>query len=387
MSRIAITLALTGLMIGSSAGEIHAANGAVGDRVPASLLCEDGQATDDWNDALKLVVLMPGRSDYGGMLRLAFNAYFRSGGVFGTPMSSGARASGEPPAIKVVYVDGEARTAADAAFLFMENDCVPAGGARLERIARATGTALPKADHADATVLLLDKDDVVRWRDDAYRAQGEHLKPLEAAVKSLAGRPDAIAPVSESPAPRIGEPAPDFAIPLLPNAHALPLGDGAKTAGPRLSALRGKVVLITFYPAAFSGTLPTVEGTPEEKAEAALRRERTRMMSCALQLDELDLLAPDAALHGDVVKLAISASTPEILAAWRRALGTRDLHYVNDPGYAIARRYGSFDPVAGYNLRKVFVVGRDGRIAFVDEDYAPGDARAVADALKAASTR
>lgn len=370
-----ILLSLLAAISTTAAADVEAAQGAVGDRVPASLFCDDAGGLDDWKDSLKLVVLMPPRSDYGGMLRLAFNAYFRRGDAF----------AADPPPIKVVYVTGETHTAADAAFLFMENDCVPAGGEALNRIAEATGTTLPRADGADATVLLLDNDDTVRWRDDAYRAQGEHLKPLEAAVKSLVGRPDGLAPAPEAPPLRVGDAAPDFPISIPSASRMLPVGGGADD-GPasRLSALRGKVVLISFYPAAFSGTLPTVEATPQATAEAALARHRQRMMSCALQLDELDVLAPDAALKGDVVKLAVSASTPGLLAGWRRTLRSRDLHYVNDPDYAIARRYGSYDAAAGYNLRKVFIVDREGRIVFVDEDYAPGDAQAVADALAAA---
>ncbi|MFZ5635679.1 MAG: redoxin family protein [Pseudomonadota bacterium] len=370
-----ILLSCLALIAAIPAFDAEAASGAVGERVPASLFCNGERETADWGDALKLVVLMPSRSEYGGMLRLAFNGYFRRGDAF----------AGEAPEIKVIYVTGEAWSAADAAFLFMENDCVPASGDALARISRATGSTLPLADDADATVLLLDKDDTVRWRDDAYRAQGEHLKPLEAAVKSLVGRPDRLAPAPEAPSPQIGDVAPDFPIAIPSASRMPPVGAGADDdLGSRLSALRGKVVLVAFYPAAFSGTLPTVEGTPQATAEAALARHRQRMMSCALQLDELDVLAPDAALKGDVVKLAISASTPGLLEDWRRTLRSRDLHFVNDPDYAIARRYGSYDAAAGYNLRKVFVVDREGRIVFVDEDYAPGDAQTIADALSAA---
>ncbi len=373
-----LLLPLSALLATIIAAPAHAAAAAVGDRVPASVFCRDARETADWGESLKLVVLMPQRSDYGGMLRLALAAYFRQGDAF----------PGSPPAIKVVQVTGEADSAADAPFLFMDNDCVPAGGDALARIAQATGVVLPKADQADATVLLLDRNDVVRWRDDAYRAQGEHLKPLEAAVKSLLGRPDPLAPASDAPPPRVGDAAPDFAIALPPASGMRSLGTAADSAvESRLSALRGKVVLITFYPAAFSGTLPTVDGTPEQTAEAALQRRRRQMMSCALQLDELDTVAPDQALRDDVVKLAISASTPELLAAWRRTLRTRDLHYVNDPDYSIARRYGSYDAAAGYNQRKVFIVGRDGTIVFVDEDYAGGDAQAIAEALAAAQRR
>jgi peroxiredoxin len=355
-------------------GDVEAAPGAVGERIPASLFCQGDESLAGGDEALKLVVLMPPRSDYGSMLRLAFDSYFRRGDAF----------DARPPPIKVIYVTGEADAPGEH-FPMMIDDCTPARGDALARIAQATGVALPLVEGSDATVLLLDRDDVVRWRDDAYRAQGEHLKPLEAAVKALVGRPDRLAPASDAPAPRVGEVAPDFPIPVPHASHWASADAAAGSAqASRLSALRGKVVLLSFYPAAFSGTLPTIEGTSDLIADAALARHRQRMMSCALQLDELERLAPDAALKGDVVKLAISASTPELLAAWRLTLHTSDMHYVNDPDYAIARRYGSYDAQVGYNLRKVYIVDRAGRIVFVDEDYAEGDAQAVADALAAA---
>jgi len=379
MSKRLVMLALVGLMSSLATHQAAAANGAIGDRVSADLFCEAGTVPEGWRDAPKLVVLSPARSDYDGMLRLAFNAYFRSRLAF---------AEGPSPELRVIHVDGndDASSRFDPV-MYLGTACRPARGAEaLAAIAEATGAPMPRADNADATVLLLDKDDVVRWRDDGYRAQGEHLKPLEAAVKSLLGRPDAVASASTESAPRIGEVAPDFPIALLPEAMSHRRRGDADPADARLSALRGKVVLITFYPAAFSGTLPTVDASPEETAIAAIARERQRMMSCALQIDELDALAPDAALKGDVVKIAISASTPELLSLWRRTLRTRDMHYVNDADYAIARRYGSFDAQAGYNLRKVFIVDREGKIAYIDEDYAPGDAPAIAAALASAKS-
>ena len=376
MSRIAVFLALAGLSLSTMSPGARAANGAVGDRLPAEVFCEPDSLPEDWRETPKLVVLAPARSDYAGMLRLAFDRYFAAGLAFG---------HGPAARLQVVHVDAAEDSPLDLGAMMLPNaSCRPARGpVALSAIAAATGTSMPRGDNADATVLLLDRDDVVRWRDDAYRAQGEHLKPLEAAIKSLLGRPDALAPASTEPPPALGETAPDFAIGLLPRWTLGP--DDAPPLASRLSALRGKVVLVAFYPAAFSGTLPTVDGNTDDIATDAIHRERARMMSCALQIDELDTLAPDAALKGDVVKLAISASTPELLVDWRRTLRTRDIQYVNDADYAIARRYGSYDAQAGYNLRKVFVVGRDGRIVFVDEDYAPGDAQAVADALAMAA--
>lgn len=358
-----------------------AAPGAVGERVDASMFCEDPAQSEDWDEAPRLIVLMPARSEYGSMLRLAFGAYFRRGHAL-------------PQSIpherfpRTVFVTGTDAAEDDGFPMLMGDHCMPSKSPEaLTRIARATGIELPKADRADATVLLVDKDGIVRWRDDTFRAQGEHLKPLEAAVKSLLGVADTVAPAPTEDPPEVGDAAPDFVIDMPQTPPWARRGDGSRAPAEdtRLSALRGKVVVLSFYPAAFSGTLPLIEGDAEEIAVAARDRERKRMMSCAIQLDELDALAPDHALLGDVVKLAVSASTPELLDAWRRTLRTRGLHYVNDADYGIARRYGSYDAKAGYNLRKVFVIDGAGRVAYVDEDYRPGDAGALSEAIARAA--
>lgn len=360
-----------------------AAPGAVGERVPASLFCEDPAQADAWGDAPRLIVLMPAHSEYGSMLRLAFGAYFRRGHAL--PQSIPHE---QFP--RTVFVTGADAAEDDGFPMLMGDHCAPARSPdALSRIAQATGVQVPRADRADATVLLIDKDGVVRWRDDAFRAQGEHLKPLEAAVKSLLGVVDTVAPASAEAAPDVGDAAPDFVIdmPQTPPWAVRGRPGHAPVEDTRLSALRGKVVVLSFYPAPFSGTLPLIEGDAEEIALAARDRERRRMMSCAIQLDELDALAPDYALLGDVVKLAVTASTPELLDAWRRTLRTKDLHYLNDADYGIARRYGSYDAKAGYNLRKVFVIDAAGRVAYVDDDYRPSDAGALSAAVAKAAKK
>ncbi|MBL8263916.1 MAG: redoxin family protein [Xanthomonadaceae bacterium] len=358
-----------------------AAPGAVDERVDASMFCEDPAQSEDWGEAPRLIVLMPARSEYGSMLRLAFGAYFRRGHALPQSVS-------HERFPRTVFVTGSDATEDDGFPMLMGDHCMPSKSPEaLARIAQATGVELPKSDRADATVLLVDKDGIVRWRDDAFRAQGEHLKPLEAAVKSLLGVADTVAPAPAEDPPEVGDAAPDFVIDMPQTPPWARRGGGSRVPAEdtRLSALRGKVVVLSFYPAAFSGTLPLIEGDAEEIAVAARDRERKRMMSCAIQLDELDALAPDHALLGDVVKLAVSASTPELLDAWRRTLRTRDLHYVNDADYGIARRYGSYDAKAGYNLRKVFVIDGAGRVAYVDEDYRPGDAGALSEAIARAA--
>ncbi|MCC7249781.1 MAG: redoxin family protein [Lysobacter sp.] len=363
---------------------------AIGDRVDPSLFCAQNYG-DAWRDSLTLVVLAPTRSDYDGMLKLAFREYFRKGDAF-------AHGASRAP-IRVVHATGVRAEAGGFMGDDLDSDCAPATDPQaLAAIARATGVALPLADDSDATVLLLDGDGTLRWRDTAYRAQGEHLKPLEKTVKALIGLPDAVANAGDTAgsatlsaiaSPRVGDMAPDFDIPLPPptgSLHALLAESaGRPTKTVPLSSLRGKVVLLTFYPAAFSGTLPTVQGSVADKIDAERKDIMRRMMSCSIQIDQLDKLSQGDFAKDDIVKLAVSASTPALLDSWRRVLGTSDMRYVNDPDYAIAQRYGSYDAAAGYDLRKVFVIGRDGRVIFVDDDYGIGDGDAVLEALARAA--
>ena len=350
-------------------GAVQAANGAVGDRLDSAIFCQQARATaSDDAPAATLVVLAPARSEYDGMLRLAFDRYFREAKAFGESVPAGA--------IRVLHVTG---VAAETSLLVFppRNDCeAPVEAVALAEITKATGVTLPRDDDADATVLLLDRQGVVRWRDDAYRAQGEHLKPLEAAVKALFGRHDSIADVAVAAPLKIGDAAPDFPLEFAPTHTSLLSGDAPHL---RLSDLRGKVVLLSFYPAAFSGTLPKIDGTVSARVANERDFEARRMMMCSIQLTEMDRVLPHEALEKqDVVTLAISAPTPALLRDWANTLGTRELTYLNDPGYAIAQRYGSFDTRGGYDLRKVYIVGRDGRIAYVDDDYTVDDAKPLA---------
>ena len=359
MSTVMAGLCAGLLLTAMPMGRAEAANGAVGDRLDLAQFCTPDSRSSTPASAT-LVVLAPAASEYDGMLRLAFNEYFRQGKAFSTLPAGDVR---------VVHVTGAHELLLSS---LPDSDCVaPTDAAALAAIAAATGTALPRSDNADATVLLLDNAGVVRWRDDAYRAQGEHLKPLEAAVKALFDQRDAVADVADAPALHVGDAAPDFVLRLASSPFAHGEESGAQQ---RLSDLRGKVVMLSFYPAAFSGVLPTLQAVPAQLSREAIDAVNRRAMMCSIQLTEMDRMQPsDAMAKADVVALAISSATPQLLADWRRALGTLHLQYANDPDYAIAQRYASYDARAGYNLRKVYIVDRDGRIAYIDDDYTATD--------------
>ena len=144
---------------------------------------------------------------------------------------------------------------------------------------------------------------------------------------------------SSPPTPSVGERAPDFTL--------------ASTAGEKLtlSSLRGKPVLLAFFPLAFSSTC-----TGE---------------LCALR-DNLALFKD----HG-VELIGISVDSKAALRAWAEEEGY-DFTLLADfwPHGAVAKEYGVFLDGKGFANRATFVIDENGiiRASFIT---APGQARSV----------
>lgn len=140
----------------------------------------------------------------------------------------------------------------------------------------------------------------------------------------------AAAPVVLPPPPEIevGQMAPDFTIQVADSA-------GVRATPLKLSDMRGKVVVLAFYPA-------------------------DKSSGCTFQLtkfrDEYDRI-----FGAETVVLPISVDSLSTHASWAAemkfpfALGA-------DTDLALAQRYGSFIPGRRTSTRTVFVIGKDGRI-------------------------
>ncbi|MEO8634164.1 MAG: peroxiredoxin [Gemmatimonadales bacterium] len=146
-----------------------------------------------------------------------------------------------------------------------------------------------------------------------------------AAQDSTASRPTAIL----VDGPRENERAPDFSLP------------GATRDGPidqwySLSALRGKVVVLAFYPKDFtSGCTAEMTTFTEQYAE----------------------------LFGeDVVLAGISADSAETHVRFAASLNA-PFQLLSDMDQKVARAYGSADK-NGYNRRTIYVIDRKGRVAY-----------------------
>jgi peroxiredoxin Q/BCP len=162
--------------------------------------------------------------------------------------------------------------------------------------------------------------------------------PLLVAL-CLAGAPLAAqsnaAPVQQSvtmtPAgPVIGQPAPDFTA-------AWADASGARATPVSLSALKGKVVVVAFYP-------------------------KDRTSGCTAELtkfrDEYSSL-----FGSDVVVLPISADSIPSHVSW-----ASDMKFpfalVSDPQLTTAALYGSSVPGRPFANRTVYVIGKDGKVVW-----------------------
>ena len=130
------------------------------------------------------------------------------------------------------------------------------------------GIPVPSDDNADSTVLVLDAKQVIRYVSTDYRGQGEELKVVEQAIKSLVepNHPSAFVPADSGEHNlQVGQMAPDI---VLTDAVA---GRPLDKSVVRLSDLRGRTVIVSFYPAPFSGLFPD----DEARREVALAKPST----------------------------------------------------------------------------------------------------------------
>jgi peroxiredoxin Q/BCP len=160
------------------------------------------------------------------------------------------------------------------------------------------------------------------------------------AQDSTVGRPAAVL-VS---GPREGDRAPDFSLAWASRdtAGAVPWFN--------LSAQRGKVVVLAFYPKDFTS-------------------------GCTAQMRTFTDQYAD--LFGDeVVVVGINADSLSTHQRFAKSLGL-PFRLLSDPGQLVSHAYGSADQ-NGYNRRTVFVVDRKGRVAYADLRFGALDPKAYA---------
>ena len=151
---------------------------------------------------------------------------------------------------------------------------------------------------------------------------------------AVMGFADADAPL------RVGDPAPDFTLRYATRDSVA--GDSLK-----LSSLLGRHnIVLAFYPADWSGGCT--------KEVCALRDNFSRL----------------GAANADVIGLSGDYVYSHYEWAKHHNLPFR---LASDHNHAVAKRYGSYNEASGYNRRTVFVVDKQGKLAYIDMAYSPRD--------------
>lgn len=162
--------------------------------------------------------------------------------------------------------------------------------------------------------------------------------PVRSFASGAAG--GAASAASAESAPQVGDEAPDFTL-------AYATREGVATDRVTLSSFRGRShAILAFYPADWSG------GCTKEV--------------CTLR----DHFAALGELSAEVI--AISGDYVYSHHAWAKH---HDLPFrlAADHDHAVAKRYASYNAESGMDRRTVFLVDRDGKVAYTDLAYSPKD--------------
>ncbi|MDB4909215.1 MAG: putative peroxiredoxin [Gemmatimonadetes bacterium] len=160
------------------------------------------------------------------------------------------------------------------------------------------------------------------------------LRRAFAAAAALAVVP--AASVAQTPdtaaVPKVGAQAPDFSAPASTRYGLLknPL---------QLSALRGKTVVLAFFP-------------------------RSRTKGCTVQMESYrDRYATLFAGGKGIVVVSISTDADTTQQSWARDANF-PMVFVSDSSGAIGKKYGVIDEKNHYDTRVAFVISPDGRISY-----------------------
>lgn len=143
--------------------------------------------------------------------------------------------------------------------------------------------------------------------------------------------------------PKVGETAPDFRLPYA-TQEAIHLKPEEYMA---LSSLRGKNVILAFYPADWSG------GCTKEV--------------CTLR----DTFAELSKLNATV--LGVSGDYVFSHQEWAK-FHKLQFPLLSDHDHKVARLYGSYNETVGFNNRTVFLIDKDGVVRYSNLQFKAGDA-------------
>jgi peroxiredoxin len=164
-----------------------------------------------------------------------------------------------------------------------------------------------------------------------------------AGVVANSNRSAAMKTDAPANAPKVGEAAPEFKLPYATLEQIYLKPEEAMS----LSSLRGKNVILAFYPADWSG------GCTKEV--------------CTLR----DTFAELAKLNAAV--LGVSGDYVFSHHEWAK-FHKLQFPLLSDHDHRVARLYGSFNEGAGFNKRTVFLIDKEGVVRYSNLEFKAGDA-------------
>ncbi len=318
------------------------------------------------SDRLKIVVFMPSLyldCEYASMLTTSLNHYFVKGLAFNTELKpkldvlllvndsdkwKDLKEQKEKNfnTLKDIYLkydkDGEIyNSLAINTFDNTSESINP------ETISDIDVKKIPLTRNASSILLLLNKNDEIIYRDNNYRSEGEGLKPLEAFIKKHLNTDYIEIKTATNKTLKIGDKIPNFLL------------DGPSVEkGTRILDKKDKVKIITFYPAAFTGVIQKYDDINKSAG-----------MTCASQMKSFN-----ANFNKDLIEVfGISSSSNQILDLWEKHLESENITYLNDNDYTISQLFDSYNSETKYNVRKTYLIDKEGIIKYIDDDYAFDD--------------
>jgi peroxiredoxin len=164
----------------------------------------------------------------------------------------------------------------------------------------------------------------------------------EASAVSVSSKEAAKTDATSATTPKVGEAAPDFRLPYA-TAEKIYLKPEEYLS---LSSLRGKNVILAFYPADWSG------GCTKEV--------------CTLR----DTFAELSKLNATV--LGVSGDYVFSHHEWAK-FHKLQFPLLSDHDHKVARLYGSFNEAVGYNKRTVFLIDKEGVVRYSNLEFKAGD--------------
>lgn len=304
-------------------------------------------------DRVMLIAFVPSVSklnDYADIMTSAFDAYFAEGLSFGHNVN---KAYEELSVAVVSYESPE-----ELANYSMQMDFnFPLICDKNQAVTNAFGIEEFKGDNGSAKVYIVGKDNKVVYAEEYYRGEGEKLKAVEKKLFEMLAIPAVEYTDERYSTLMTGDEARDFAFEYVnmgKDGYSTETGHSTGS----LSEFKGKNILLGFYPAAFS-------------------------YSCSGEIISYDDMiteysAPENNSAGtesfkDLEVLMVSSGNTALLQRWMNAMNFGNVKLVSDSDAQIAAKYNSFYFEMGYNQRTIFLIDKDGKIAYIDWDYKVND--------------